>query len=157
MPENSSRQPEDEENPRVFGSNAGDVRPAADEEDPRHGIHSSLKAFARYASARGELLGLEARQFSRLGFKAVVLIAVIALLLAQAYTILLVAFIALIAMATGWPWPWIAVGFAGLHLVISAILALVAKAALRGPFFTHTRKEWERDRQWFQPTQNDYE
>ena len=68
------------------------------------------------------------------------------------WTLLLAGGTAVIASATGWPWGWVAIGAAGLHLLAAMIFAKSAKSHGE-PSFPVTRSEFQKDREWIENLQ----
>jgi uncharacterized membrane protein YqjE len=65
------------------------------------------------------------------------------------WALLLVGGVAAIAEATKYPWHWIAMGFALLHLIAALILFRLAKPSGK-PAFPATRAEFQKDREWIE-------
>lgn len=66
-----------------------------------------------------------------------------------AWTLLLAGGVAAIAQAANFPWYWIAMGFALLHLVVAFILFRLAQPSGK-PAFPITRAEFQKDREWIE-------
>jgi hypothetical protein len=65
------------------------------------------------------------------------------------WALLLAGGIAAISHATGWPWYWIAMTAAAVHLQAAFIFAQSAKTPGRPPF-PITRSEFQKDREWLE-------
>lgn len=100
-------------------------------------------------ASRVALIQLESQEVARDGAKrAVVLLAVVGLIF-FGWTLLLAGGVALLAAALGWPWSWVALGMALLHLLLAAIFAKLAKPSKK-PTFPFTRAEFQKDREWIE-------
>lgn len=66
-----------------------------------------------------------------------------------AWMLLLAGGVSIISQSTGWPWNWVAVGLAAVHLLVGVILAQVARSA-ETPNFPATRTEFQKDREWIE-------
>lgn len=100
-------------------------------------------------ASRLELFQLESKQAAREASKRAVLVATAAGCAFAAWMLLLAGGVSLIAQATHWPWNWVAVGLAGVHLLAGVILARAAKPAA-GTAFPVTRAEFQKDREWIE-------
>ncbi len=72
------------------------------------------------------------------------------------YAFLIAGLVTLIANKAHWPWAYVALGAALIHLVVAGILGMLAKPALAGAFAV-TRAEFQKDSEWlknFQKTKN---
>ncbi len=69
-------------------------------------------------------------------------------LLASAYIFLVVSAIFGIAYATGVLWIWIALGAAGVHLLLAIGCGLFARGQMMKPMFEVSLEELKRDREW---------
>jgi len=106
------------------------------------------EAMADLVSARLALMELEARDLARGATRKGLAVGVLAAAAFFTWALLLAGGIALLAAEFSLPWSWLALGAAGIHLVI----ALIAFAKLRqpgAPSFAITRSEFQRDREWF--------
>lgn len=106
------------------------------------------EAVADLLSARIELIRLEAREASAEGARKAVALAVMAISLAFTWALLLVGLVPLISESSGVRWPVIALGAAVLHLSLALLMLLRLRRQGR-PAFPITRKEFQRDREWF--------
>lgn len=68
------------------------------------------------------------------------------------WALLLTGAIALLARTQGWPWPWLVVGAAGMHL-LAAVVLLKRAARPAAPAFSATRAEFQKDRAWIETFQ----
>ncbi len=106
------------------------------------------EAVSDLLSARIELIRLEARQASAEGARKALALAVMAISIAFTWALVLVGLVPLIAELSGIKWPIIALGAAGLHLFVALLMG--ARIRRQGePAFPVTRKEFQRDREWF--------
>ena len=60
---------------------------------------------------------------------------------------------AAIAELSGWPWHFVALGFAAIHLLAALALLRMARTRKSKPF-PITRSEFEKDREWIESLQN---
>jgi uncharacterized membrane protein YqjE len=65
------------------------------------------------------------------------------------WALLLAGGIAALAAATSWPWFWIAIAAAGIHLLAAIGFARAAKAPGKATF-TATKAEFQKDREWIE-------
>jgi cytochrome bd-type quinol oxidase subunit 2 len=107
-----------------------------------------LDSAALLVSSRIELIRLEARASARQSALRVAKIAAAALCLLFTWILLVAGGIGALAAATGWPWHWLAIAAALIHLI--AAFALVARRHTTEPSFPLTRAEFEKDRQWLE-------
>ena len=66
-----------------------------------------------------------------------------------AWALIIAGTIAAIAHRTLWPWHWIALAAAAIHLLAAATLFLLRKPT-RNPAFPITRNEFQKDREWIE-------
>jgi uncharacterized membrane protein YqjE len=100
-------------------------------------------------SSRVALLQLEGQEAARNASRKAMLGGVAAVALLFAWGLLLAGGIAAIAAASGWQWYWVAMGFAGVHLIVGLSFLRAAKAA-NVPSFPVSRAEFIKDREWIQ-------
>jgi uncharacterized membrane protein YqjE len=100
-------------------------------------------------ASRVALIELESKDAARRASKRAVLIAVASCCAFAAWMLLLAGGVSIISQSTGWPWNWVAVGLAALHLLVGIILAQVARSA-GNPTFPATRAEFQKDREWIE-------
>ncbi|MEI8038107.1 MAG: phage holin family protein [Verrucomicrobiota bacterium] len=109
-------------------------------------------ALLTLVAARLALIELELKQATAAGARrASSLIAGLACL-GLAWALLLAGGIALIAQASGWPWAWVAVAGAALHLLAALGFARAARTPA-APAFPVTRAEFHKDREWIETLQ----
>lgn len=100
-------------------------------------------------ASRVALIQLESKDVARDGAKrATMLLAVVGLVF-FGWILLLAGGVALLSTATGWPWSWVAVGLALIHLLLAAVFAKLAKPSEK-PSFPFTRAEFQKDREWIE-------
>ncbi|MCX6874996.1 MAG: phage holin family protein [Verrucomicrobia bacterium] len=111
---------------------------------------------AHWSEALGDLLGarlalfqLEATTAARQAARGVASLAVAALATIFGWALVLAGGIAALAVATAWPWYWIALVTASLHALVAAVCLLFAKATT-APAFPITRAEFLKDREWLE-------
>ncbi|HSP43027.1 MAG TPA: phage holin family protein [Luteolibacter sp.] len=107
-----------------------------------------LDSVALLVASRIALIQFEARASARHAALRVAKIAAAALCLLFAWILLVAGGIGLLAAATGWPWHWLAIITAVIHLI--ATFALLARHKPGEPAFPLTRAEFEKDRQWLE-------
>jgi uncharacterized membrane protein YqjE len=66
-----------------------------------------------------------------------------------AWALIVAGGIGALAVATAWPWYWIALGVALLHALVAGLGVLLFKSA-KTPTFPITRNEFQKDREWLQ-------
>lgn len=107
------------------------------------------EAIPALVSSRIALIQLEARDAARLGARRAAALIAAMLLMFFAWALLLAGGIAIAADQTGWPWHWIALSAAVLHLLVALILLQSAKTPTSAPFPV-TRAEFQKDREWIE-------
>ena len=107
-----------------------------------------LDAIAALIATRIALIQLEARATARKTAIRVLCVILAALCLLFAWLLLVAGLIGALVIATGWPWHWLAIAAALMHLV--AALALLVHRQPSEPPFPLTRAEFEKDRQWLE-------
>lgn len=100
-------------------------------------------------ASRIALIQLESKDAARDGAKRAIALLIVVGCVFFGWILLLAGGVSLLADATGWPWGWVAIGLAGLHLVTALILAKFAKPS-GTPAFPVTRAEFRKDRQWIE-------
>jgi uncharacterized membrane protein YqjE len=112
------------------------------------GSRSNLpEAFFSLLESRFGLIRIESEAAIKQGIRSTVLTAGACFCLFFAWILLLTAGIQVLAEALDWPWSWVAVGAAILHLLVGIIMALAAKSRGEGSF-PATREEFKKDREW---------
>jgi uncharacterized membrane protein YqjE len=107
-----------------------------------------LDAIAALVASRVALIQLEAGESARRAAIRAIRFIVAAVCLLFAWLLIVVGLIGLLASAANWPWHWLAITAALLHLV--AALALLSRKKPSEPAFPLTRAEFEKDRQWLE-------
>jgi hypothetical protein len=100
-------------------------------------------------ASRVALIQLESKDVARGASKRAILIAAACGCAFAAWMLLLAGGVSIISQSTGWPWSWVAVGLAAIHLLVGVILAQTAKSA-GGDSFPATRAEFQKDREWIE-------
>ncbi len=98
-------------------------------------------SFGRHLQAMLALAGQESKEAAALYLR--LLLTLVFAVLGYVFLLLFLAF--LLAMVFGVDWIWIALGFAILHLLVTAVCALHVKKHLPSPVFTATAEELKRD------------
>src|SRR2546423_6985223 len=105
-------------------------------------------AFADFFESRAALIANESKA-AAVQFILVALCLVGTLLFfAFGYVFLLATAVVAIARLANVSWLWVALGAAGLHLLIALILLLVAALGIKKPIFRETTAELKKDREW---------
>lgn len=116
-------------------------------------VKSLLRALALYAEARGRLLQIEAQEAGTKFTSIIMLAVVLSGCLLCGWMLALPALIWLIAQSQGWPWHFVALGAAGLHLLLGFIFLLMLLSRLRRlRVFEETFHQFQRDREWLSAT-----
>jgi len=123
-------------------------RPGMEESSPANWAEALMALIA----SRIALIQFEARASAKTGVKRVVRIVVAVLCLFFTWILLLGGAIGAIAATTGWPWYWLAIAAAGLHLLLAILLAAAFNKP-GAPAFPITRAEFQKDREWIQSIQ----
>ena len=116
-------------------------------------VKSLLRALALYAEARGRLLQIEAQEAGTKFTSIIMLAVVLSGCLLCGWMLALPALVWLIAQSQGWPWHFVALGAAGLHLLFGFIFLLMLLSRLRRlRVFEETFHQFQRDREWLSAT-----
>jgi uncharacterized membrane protein YqjE len=107
------------------------------------------QALVELVRSRVALIRLESQGAVRQGVRTAAAGVVAALALGFAWALLLVGGIGALAMAAHWPWYWIALAAALLHVGAAGLCAVLLRAA-KAPTFPVTRNEFQKDREWLQ-------
>lgn len=107
------------------------------------------EALMGLVASRVALIQLESKDAARGASKRAVLIAAACGCAFAAWMLILAGGVSIISQSTGWPWNWVAVGLAALHLLVGIILAQAAKST-DTPTFPATRAEFQKDREWIE-------
>lgn len=127
--------------------------PASEERTSASGL---LRSLALYAEARGRLLQIE-------GYEAGGRISNLTGMFMLALTALIIgwmlstpALVWIIAESSGWHWTRVALGAAGIHLVLGLITLAILKTRLRHlRLFEETFNQFRIDREWLARNKND--
>jgi threonine/homoserine/homoserine lactone efflux protein len=101
-------------------------------------------------ASRIALIQLEARETARQRMRRVVCVIAAAMCLFFTWALLIAGGVAAISSATGWPWHWLAIGAAALHLLLALLLLKGGCAKPAAPTFPLTRAEFQKDREWIE-------
>jgi uncharacterized membrane protein YqjE len=106
-----------------------------------------VDALCGLIAARIALIQIESKTAGREVGKKVAFLVVAALAAVFGWALLLVGSISALAAATSWPWSWIALSAAVIHLII-VFICLRAATFPVSPAFPITRAEFQKDREW---------
>ena len=107
------------------------------------------EALMALMASRYALILLESKEAAKEGGRRAGLVAAACVCAVFAWALLIVGGISILAVETGWQWNFIAVGAAVAHLLAGIGLAKAAKPSPGEPF-SHTRAEFQKDRQWIE-------
>lgn len=110
------------------------------------------EAFLSLIASRIALIQLESKEAAGLGARRAVLIVTAGICLFFTWALLLAGGIAAISHLTTWPWYWIALTAAAIHMAAAVLLAKTAKSSDQ-PSFPVTRAEFQKDREWIESLQ----
>lgn len=119
---------------------------------PEPGTDNWRQALMTLVASRIALFRLEARQTARQNAARMARIAAAVICLLLAWALLVTGGIGLIASTTGWPWHWLAMAAAAIHLVTGLIL-IGSSSGASTPAFPMTRAEFQKDREWIENIQ----
>lgn len=108
------------------------------------------EALMSLIASRIALIQYEARETARRRMLHVVCVIVAAICLFFTWALLLAGGIAAVSSTSGWPWHWLAIGAAALHLLLALILLNTGSAKPAAPAFPLTRAEFQKDREWIE-------
>ena len=115
-----------------------------------------LSALADFFESRAALFATESKA-AAVQFVLVAICLIGALLFfAFGYIFLLGTAVVAIARLANVSWLWVALGAAGLHLVIALILLLVAARGIKKPIFRDTTAELKKDRAWLKSLETNH-
>ena len=100
-------------------------------------------------ASRIALIQLESKEVAKDGAKRGAMLLAVVGCIFFGWILMLAGAVALLASATGWPWSWVAIGLALVHLLLAAIFAKLAKPSEK-PAFPVTRAEFQKDREWIE-------
>lgn len=129
--------------------------PTPEQVSGRHrGFETSLPSNWREAlltliASRVSLIQLESKEAAKDGARRAISMLAVVICAFFAWALLLAGGVAAISNATGWPWYWIAIAAAGIHLAAAFILASAAKKPAT-PAFPVTLAEFQKDREWIE-------
>lgn len=106
------------------------------------------EALTTLIATRVALIQHEARESARSGAKRFARLIAAVLCLFFTWALVLVGGVAALCATTGWPWHWVTLAAAALHLLAAFLLLSGSKPA--GPSFPLTRAEFQKDREWFE-------
>ena len=108
--------------------------------------HEALLALI---SSRAGLIELESKDAAKIAALKTIQVIAAGVCCLFTWALILAGCIAALSAATAWPWYWIALGAAALHL-LAAILFTRAAARRETPAFPATRAEFKKDREWIE-------
>jgi uncharacterized membrane protein YqjE len=120
-----------------------------DEDSPANWAEALMALIA----SRIALIRIEARESAKSGVRRVLGLLAAVLCLFFTWILLLAGGIGAIAAASGWPWYWLAITAAGIHLLAAILLAKACKKPV-APAFPITLAEFQKDREWIENIQN---
>ncbi len=136
----------------IPSSDIGSVSPADPAATEPHPANWREALMALIAS-RVALIQLESKDAARATAKRGVMLLAIIGCVFFGWLLLLAGGVAIVANALCWPWSWVAISLASIHLIAALILAkLISKSG--NPPFPVTRAEFLKDRQWIENFQN---
>ncbi len=103
-------------------------------------------------SSRIALIELESKEAAKGGARRAIALMAAIICVFFTWALLLAGGIAAISAATGWPWHWVAMAGAAIHLLAAIILIRRAKPSDQ-PAFPVTRSEFQKDREWIENLQ----
>ncbi len=106
-----------------------------------------LEALLGLVSSRLALIRLESKEVAAAGIRQAILLVLALGGLFFGWLLFLAGIVAGIAAAAGWSWYWVALAAAALHFIASTIFIMIVKSGGK-PTFTHTRNEFQKDREW---------
>jgi uncharacterized membrane protein YqjE len=111
------------------------------------------EALMTLIASRIALIQLEARETAKQRVRRVVSVIIAVICLFFTWTLLLAGVIAAVSSATDFPWHWLAIGAAALHLLLALFLLKGGSANPPAPPFPLTRAEFQKDREWIENLQ----
>ncbi len=106
-----------------------------------------LRARFRLAEIEGKEAGLRAAVVV-----ALLAIAIVAVIFGYLFLVLAIVFLIALAFDGGHAWIWVLLGAAVFHVLVAAILGLIAKSRLKAPFFPLSVDELKKDQEWLKQT-----
>ena len=135
-------------------SPSSDIGPAASTAAPKIGEGSDTpqnwrEAVMTLLASRVDLIRLESKEVvggfaRRAGFLAAAFG-----LIAFAWALLLAGAIGVISEALDWPWSWVSIGAAIVHLLLAILFSKLASPKAKAAFPV-TRAEFQKDREWIE-------
>ncbi|MCB1130497.1 MAG: phage holin family protein [Verrucomicrobiae bacterium] len=116
------------------------------------GPTSWAEALGGLVQSRIGIIRIEAGEAARTTVRRAVFAAVAALAALFAWALLIAGLVGLVVLLAGWPWPYVMLGAAGIHLV-AAIIAIIAMRRPASPAFPLTLEEFKKDRAWLETLQ----
>jgi hypothetical protein len=107
------------------------------------------EALLSLIASRVTLIQLESKDAAKDGASRAARLIAVVICVFFFWALLLAGGIATISKAAGWPWYWIALGAAAIHLLAAILLARSAKTPA-APAFPVTRAEFQKDREWIE-------
>ena len=126
--------------------------PAVDPPNPRQANFDTptnwREALMALIASRIALIQLEGRQAAKCATSRAIRMLVVAFCLLFAWVLLLAGGVTAISAYAGWPWHWVAISTAVVHLLLAWIIAISCTAS--PPAFPATRAEFQKDREWIE-------
>jgi MFS family permease len=107
--------------------------------------------FALFVS-RIALIECESKDAAKHAARRAILLGALVCCVFFMWALLLAGAIAAIAITSGWPWYWLAIGTGAIHMLAAILLAKAAQAPAK-PAFPVTRAEFKKDREWIENLQ----
>ena len=108
---------------------------------------SWLESSLELITNRLRLVQIESRDFGKRALRYAVIYSCVAVCALVSWIIIVASLVALISTAAGWQWPWVALGIAGIHLLVAGGLIVLAFST-KGESFPVTLSEFKKDREW---------
>ncbi len=107
------------------------------------------EALLSLIASRVELIQLESKEAAGQGARRAILIVTAVICVFFTWALMLAGGIAALSHSTSWPWYWIAITAAAIHLAAAFLMVMAAKSRNQ-PSFPVTRAEFQKDREWIQ-------
>lgn len=131
------------------GTDSASIRQLPTGEEPSSAERSGswLDALYSLLAARAALFQYESKAATRQWVRTAALLTMAVVAAAVAWLLLVAGGVAALSVSTDWPWYWLAMAAAVLHLLAATICLGYAKAA-KPPTFPLTQSEFQKDRAW---------
>lgn len=107
------------------------------------------EALLSLIASRVALIQLESKQAAGQSARRAAIIIAAVICAFFTWALVLAGGIAALSQWTSWPWFWIAISAAAIHLIAAILLATAAKSSDQ-PSFPVTRAEFQKDREWIE-------